>query len=799
MLIQTILSNVKYWSATTQWNSGYNFLEPDPQAPQTVSDDTKKKIEAILISLWNNGTGLAAQLLRESRIQGPLRFAQVTQLNSKVAFSVDPWIGFNPNFNSVNYYFNNMGALVQASEVLTMGHELSHLVRGTIDPNDSDTPDDAMQNAATWDSKGQTVRDQNRIAVDLGMTDNLRASYGASVLSSGAQFSNFAVNFSYTDGNKVDIVRIGDQQAEAANIQDHRARTDNSRDLIFGLSGDDEIYGGGGADWLYGGTGEDLIYGGTGNDTIWGDDRFGLSEMLPIPALAGDILYGDAGNDTIHGGADADYIYGGTGADTLNGDDGDDRLFGDSGNDRLRGGEGEDTLRGGDGKDTLEGGANIDVIYGDDGDDILLGEDGDDILFRGDGADDIYGGTGDDLIKGGTGKDLIYGFDGIDEIEGGTGDDTIFGDDGDDIIRGEDGADTVFGGTGNDLISGNASIDMLYGEDGDDSLVGGGGADKLVSGRGDNNGLFGEAGNDTLEFDLGGGTAGGGTGSDTIIVKSGSFVSAEGGQGDDVIDVREATGRVEALWYSGDGFDRVVGNPLNVEGLNSIEAWVSHLDAVGSGPTYRGLTDVRLDISIANAQIIWDVELVAQGSVGEDYPVPYYVYRGHLAVVDKTQTGLAGIDLGEVYGVSAYSDPVSFSQTYLTFKKMPQIHFTDGDFYKSGEGSSNVEIVFGDLPDATPVAPVSVARVLSSDVVSAPLLGNSAKRLVIPSEFPSNALANDNDVISEPAFGASFSGSAGMGKVVQLMRQDMASFGIQRGEGAFGVRDEARTRYDYFA
>jgi Ca2+-binding RTX toxin-like protein len=117
--------------------------------------------------------------------------------------------------------------------------------------------DDAAQNAATWDSKGQTVRDQNRIAVDLGMTDSLRASYGASLLSGDVKFSNFAVNFSYTDGNKVDIVRIGDQLGEAANIQDHRARTDNSRDLIFGLAGDDEIYGGGGNDWLYGDAGND--------------------------------------------------------------------------------------------------------------------------------------------------------------------------------------------------------------------------------------------------------------------------------------------------------------------------------------------------------------------------------------------------------------------------------------------------------------------------------------------------------------------------------------------------------------
>ncbi len=648
----------------------------------------------------------------------------------------------------------------------------------------------------------------------MGSSNQVRVSYFGAVYGA-LDLANFQTGVSYTDGATVDVVRRG--SASVDNI-DHSLKTSSSpnglRDLIFGEGGDDIIDAGAGADFILGGAGGDIIHGGTGNDTIWGDDKFGLS------STGEDILYGDAGNDTIHGGGDTDYIYGGTGTDTLNGDEGDDRLFGDSGADRLRGGDGEDTLRGGDGDDTLSGGNDIDALYGEAGDDILFGDGGDDILFGGDGADDIFGGTGNDLIKGGADDDTIQGFDGIDEIEGGTGNDVIFGDDGDDIIRAENGADTVFGGDDNDLISGGAGIDTLYGEDGDDSLVGGGGADKLVSGRGDNNGLFGEAGNDTLEFDLGGGVASGGTGSDTIIVKSGSFVSAEGGQGNDVIDVREATGRVEMLWYAGDGFDHVISNRLNVDGLNSVESLLSYLEGVGGGPRFRGLTDVTLDIPIANAQIIWQVELVAQGSVGEDYPIPYYIYRGHFAVIDKTQTGIAGIDIGEIYGVSPYSDPVSFSQTYLTFINMPVIRFTDGEFYKSGEGQSNVEIIFGSLPTAPVTGQASAARVLQPDIsasAGAPsVVGNAydladegvsladagsspAQLLSVSFEFPNDTMFGKHGSIIPNTSVASAPKLDGLDARLNLMIQNMASFGVSQGEGNFGSKRGQAEKYDYFA
>jgi hypothetical protein len=232
------------------------------------------------------------------------------------------------------------------------------------------------------------------------------------------------------------------------------------------------------------------------------------------------------------------------------------------------------------------------------------------------------------------------------------------------------------------------------------------------------------------------------------------------------------------------------------------------------------LTDVTLDIPIANAQIIWQVELVAQGSVGEDYPVPYYIYRGHFAVVDKTQTGIAGIDIGEIYGVSPYSDPVSFSQTYLTFINMPVIRFTDGEFYKSGEGPPNVEIIFGSLPAAPAIAPTSAARVAQLDMsASANIFGVSAysynpdeegisvsglsssaeQRLTIPFEFPNDAAFGDSGSTVKREALASVFVPSGLDTRLNLMIQDMSSFGVSRGEGNFGSKREQQGKFDYFA
>jgi Ca2+-binding RTX toxin-like protein len=88
------------------------------------------------------------------------------------------------------------------------------------------------------------------------------------------------------------------------------APTDDKRDLLLGLTGDDIIDGGGG---------DDLLVGSGGNDTLRGGP-------------GGDLIDGGAGNDVLDGGADdaaADVLEGGVGFDTyiLNGNYGSDRVI----------------------------------------------------------------------------------------------------------------------------------------------------------------------------------------------------------------------------------------------------------------------------------------------------------------------------------------------------------------------------------------------------------------------------------------------------------------------------------------
>jgi Ca2+-binding RTX toxin-like protein len=471
MLIDTILQRAKYWSSDPANPVTWRSSPPADLTALDVAASTRVDIETALSAIWNNGVGAGAKLLRDSTAVSPLRFAEISQLAAASVPSPDKWIAFNPNYAAQSYFFNDRGTLVEDSNVLILAHELSHFVRGTVDPNNSLPADDAMQNAATWQAKGGAVDEQNRVAVSLGMTTRIRASYGGALMSTDVRFSKFVTNVSYTDGNKVDIVRIGDQNNTIGNIQDHSARTDNSRDLIFGLSGDDTINGGGGNDWLYGGDGSDTIYGGTGSDRIWGDNRFGPT------ATGDDMLYGGGGNDTIHGGGGIDTISGGLGNDTLYGDDGNDVITGESGLDQLFGGAGDDKLNGGAGDDLLNGGDGSDVLQGELGNDTLFGEDGEDNLYGGVGDDRLDGGAGADFLKGYVGNDVLTGGGGSDELHSGAGDSNVLdgGADSDTLFFDDGGGGVAAGGTGNDLIdarfgSGGVQVEWHAG-DGFDTLA----------------------------------------------------------------------------------------------------------------------------------------------------------------------------------------------------------------------------------------------------------------------------------------------------------------------------------------
>src|SRR5690606_28875410 len=147
----------------------------------------------------------------------------------------------------------------------------------------------------------------------------------------------------------------------------------------------------------------------------------------------------------------------------------------------------------------------------------ITGTGGDDVdLSGGPGADTIDGRAGHDSIDGGGGNDVLYGRGGNDTIVGGPGNDSIWGGDGDDWISDGQGDDRLYGGSGHDVIS--------------VSLQGG---ERVIADGGD--------GDDRIDVYNGGGpnqavTLYGGSGDDQISlhgVAAGNVIDA--GSGDDVI------------------------------------------------------------------------------------------------------------------------------------------------------------------------------------------------------------------------------------------------------------------------
>ncbi len=215
--------------------------------------------------------------------------------------------------------------------------------------------------------------------------------------------------------------------------------------------------------------------------------------------------------------------------------------------------------------DTINGGAGDDVIFGDsiaggwknfvdDHRGKSYAEMHDELYANhADYAQHTSGGT--DIIKGGTGNDIIYG---------GGGDDRLYGDNGDHKTSGSqgDGNDTLFGGKGND---------ELYGEGGNDYLDGGDGDDKLFGGDGD----------DTLIYDAADSDVRGGSGFDTLIIRTN-------------MDFDRAVGKVSSFerFDMTDGKQEVLGSkdsgkPLSASDVLSISGDNKTLQILGDhdGPS----------------------------------------------------------------------------------------------------------------------------------------------------------------------------------------------------------------------
>ncbi|HYD26828.1 calcium-binding protein [Brevundimonas sp.] len=245
--------------------------------------------------------------------------------------------------------------------------------------------------------------------------------------------------------------------------------------------------------------GDDEIVGTELNDVLDGGPVPYLFEMQGSTDNGRDHLFGLAGDDVLTGGGREDHLDGGDGADQLDGGLQDDALLGGGGDDRLTGGRGSDRIEGGGGSDVaIFTGARADyVIVTDNGVTTVSGPDGqhpgndtitlistdlltgverlqfsDQLLVL--RADPTQGTAGADIMNGGVGEDALYGGPGADHLNGGPGDDELNGGLGNDVINGGEGYDTLFveGAMDDYRLLAEGDRFILKGVDGGDSLTG---------------------------------------------------------------------------------------------------------------------------------------------------------------------------------------------------------------------------------------------------------------------------------------------------------------------------------------
>ena len=314
-----VYDDIVFWDASlAPWTQSINLDELVTAFTPAEENEIYQTLGLLYV-----GSTAAQQILEDAAAlvsQGSIRIGKANSIRGP-GFTArgaanEGYIGFDSAATADLWYFNTSGKLVQEIAALTLIHEMSHLV-GKADPTGSgveNMPTEAEENLAGHDFRGTALNAQNLIADEMGYSDNIQASYyggfdtasDLSALQSDDGGPYFTFDADYSGGMPIDIVRLGGAFGTTAtnNDLDMSARTDDSRDLLFGLDGDDTLTGGGGDDHLYGGNDDDVLDGGAGHD-----EAGGLTDGY-------DHLYGEAGNDILYGGP-GDTLSGGSGDDTF--------------------------------------------------------------------------------------------------------------------------------------------------------------------------------------------------------------------------------------------------------------------------------------------------------------------------------------------------------------------------------------------------------------------------------------------------------------------------------------------------
>lgn len=167
-------------------------------------------------------------------------------------------------------------------------------------------------------------------------------------------------------------------------------------------------------------------------------------------------------------------------------------------------------------------------------------------------------------------------------ITSANGNDIILAGGGNDVLNSNGGNDNVFGGDGNDTLNGGDGNDTLWGQIGDDVLNGGTGNDKLTDLEGAKVTADGGDGDDVIDVgetfpSMVTATVLGGNGNDTITVRGGvASAAVDGGAGNDTLNVGGQVANVKG----GTGNDVIQGNFLSgtIDGGTGTDKFIGSAD-----------------------------------------------------------------------------------------------------------------------------------------------------------------------------------------------------------------------------
>lgn len=332
MTWEEVKAKIVFWDNTKSWGRVPGLELTDP------TSGFEELITTTLQNFFNTSSKARELLIDAVNSRGEIRIGSYPGNNAfAVEDSAGDYIGLNRDFILDLKYFNDRGEIVDEIFGITLIHELIHYAYRHSD--DPEAPSFTGQNDSDYDFKGHTVRLQNEISRQMGIThaDNIQAAYHAGFMPpSFSGLNEFTQGYSYSAGQTIDVALVG---RFLDDVLDTSNRTDDLRDLLFGLDGADEIRSGLGNDFLYGGDGDDVIEGGAGEDLINGED--GADEASYVTSNAGvtvnlttglgsgghaegdflrdiEILRGSSFNDTFTGDVHDTIFHGGGGWDTVN-------------------------------------------------------------------------------------------------------------------------------------------------------------------------------------------------------------------------------------------------------------------------------------------------------------------------------------------------------------------------------------------------------------------------------------------------------------------------------------------------